>query len=469
MALATKLKTTAKNSPTGAASYEYGPTGKASTSEAAAKTQALQSIANNNTAPSSNVTNTQSNQSRVQSNYSQYYTPNDKVATSYQRLRSAELSDPGDYEESEYTEKYRNALSNVENSKPDAFTSKYSEQIASLLDSIYNQDSFSYNPTEDEGFQNYRDMYQNNARRAMQDTLGNAATLTGGYGSTAAQTAAQQSYDQTMSGLNSAFLDFWDRAYQKYRDNIANQYNQLNAFNTQDNIDYSRHRDDVTDWQTDRSYYANQLANSQNYDLNSYNADLNHYQNNLNHYTDLYKLESDNDQWEKQFALNRETQDYQNMLTEQAIQQGGIQTAMAQDQYDLYNYYRQLGYNYTQAMNLMNGLNADGTRPGSGGSGGGNHRYKKTSDDEEVTSKPTVDWADLYDVYDQLKSSNSGTAADAVNAEAYLRYVKDNYNVRPSLATMPIYNSDTGEMIRRDSLATNAAKTAKKTVKNYKK
>lgn len=423
MALATKLKTTAKNSPTGAASYEYGPTGKASTSEAAAKTQALQSIANNNTAPSSNVTNTQSNQSRVQSNYSQYYTPNDKVATSYQRLRNAELSDPGDYEESEYTEKYRNTLSNVENSKPDAFTSKYSEQIASLLDSIYNQDSFSYNPTEDEGFQNYRDMYQNNARRAMQDTLGNAATLTGGYGSTAAQTAAQQSYDQTMSGLNSAFLDFWDRAYQKYRDNIANQYNQLNAFNTQDNIDYSRHRDDVTDWQTDRSYYANQLANSQNYDLNSYNADLNHYQTNLNHYTDLYKLESDNDQWEKQFALNRETQDYQNMLTEQAIQQGGIQTAMAQDQYDLYNYYRQLGYNYTQAMNLMNGLNADGTRPGSGGSGGsrggGGGSYSPASITQNQLNQ---DWLDIY-------KSKGREAADKYvsDAKKYMNVIDEDY------------------------------------------
>ncbi len=437
MALATKYKGNSKNSPYGAASTStYGPTGKPSnaTTQAQAQTNAVVNAVQNATSyatPTANVTSGTTT-SKSSSNYNNYYTPTGNVSSAYQKMVSAQRADPGDYDESEYTEQYRNKLSDVENSKPDAFTSKYSEQIANLLDSIYNQESFSYNPTTDEGFQNYKSMYQNNARRAMQDTLGSAAQLTGGYGSTAAQTAAQQSYDQTMSGLNSAYLDFWDRAYQQYQDNRANQYNQLNAFNTQDNIDYSRYRDDVSDWQTDRSYYANQLANNQNYDLNVYNTDLARYQNNRDYYTNLYNTENANDQWAQEFALNRQAQDYQNMLTEQAIQQGGIETQMAQGQYDLYNYYRQMGYNYTQAMNLMNGLNADGTKIGSGssGSGRGRSRKKNSSNDSDKTddSKGIVSNEDFIRKYADLSNSNSGTAADKYSAEDFAQdVIKNNY------------------------------------------
>lgn len=437
MALATRYKTKPSNSPTGTPSgATYGPTGAPYDSEKKRLDSAVEAVQNATSyaTPTANVTNqtTQSNQSRISNNYDNYYSPTGKSESAYQRMLTAQLGDPGDFEESEYTEKYRNKLTDVENSKPDAFTSKYSEQIASLLDSIYNQKEFSYNPTMDEGFQNYREMYQNNARRAMQDTMGQAAQLTGGYGSTAAQTAAQQSYDQTMSGLNDKYLDFWDRAYQKYRDNVSDQYNKLGAFNNQDNIDYSRYRDDVTDWQTDRSYYAGQLANSQNYDLNVYNADLSHYQNNRDYYTSLYNTETANDQWDKQFALNRETQDYQNMLNEQAIQKGGIETAMAQDQYDMYNYYRQLGYNYTQAMNLMKGLNPDGTAIGSGRSGGRGGSSKKNSSkksSDDNASKPTVNYEDVLQTYYDLQQKSSGTVLDAVNADEYMQYVKDNYNI----------------------------------------
>ncbi len=47
----------------------------------------------------------------------------------------------------------------------------------------------------------YMDRYLQNARRAMQDTAGMAASLTGGYGNTYAQSVGQQAYDETLRGL----------------------------------------------------------------------------------------------------------------------------------------------------------------------------------------------------------------------------------------------------------------------------
>ena len=83
--------------------------------------------------------------------------------------------------------------------------------------------------------------------------MGQAQAASGGYGSTYAQQVGQQAYDQTMSGLNDKVLDFRDRAYQTYLNNQSHRYNQLNAFQTQDNTDYGRYRDTVADWQADRN------------------------------------------------------------------------------------------------------------------------------------------------------------------------------------------------------------------------
>ena len=58
--------------------------------------------------------------------------------------------------------------------------------------------AFSYDPSRDEMFRRYARLYQRQGQTAMEDTLGQAAGLTGGYDSSYAQQAGQQEYNRYM-------------------------------------------------------------------------------------------------------------------------------------------------------------------------------------------------------------------------------------------------------------------------------
>lgn len=91
---------------------------------------------------------------------------------------------------------------------------------------------FSYDVNGDALYQQYRDRYIQNARRSMQDTMGQAASLTGGYGSTYGQAVGQQAYDETMRGLTDMIPQLEQTAYGKWKDRQAltqQQYSNLSA------------------------------------------------------------------------------------------------------------------------------------------------------------------------------------------------------------------------------------------------
>ena len=76
--------------------------------------------------------------------------------------------------------------------KPSAYTGKYDNLINDNLNNILNRKQFSYDANKDTLYNQYKDMYTRNGQTAMQDTMGNAALLTGGYGNSYATTAGQQ-------------------------------------------------------------------------------------------------------------------------------------------------------------------------------------------------------------------------------------------------------------------------------------
>ena len=58
------------------------------------------------------------------------------------------------------------------------------------------QGEFKYNVNADPLYQQYKDQYIQGGKLAMMDTMGKAAALTGGYGSTYGQQVGQQDIDQ---------------------------------------------------------------------------------------------------------------------------------------------------------------------------------------------------------------------------------------------------------------------------------
>lgn len=134
------------------------------------------------------------------------------------------------------------------------YSSRYSSQIDALLDSVLNREGFSYDVESDPLYQQYRKQYIREGDRAMRDTMGNAAALTGGYGSSYGTTAGSQAYDYYLSQLNDRVPELEQLAYQKYQDEGTALLNRLSALQAMEDQDYARYRDQINDYYTDQTF-----------------------------------------------------------------------------------------------------------------------------------------------------------------------------------------------------------------------
>lgn len=224
------------------------------------------------------------------------------------------------YTPSENVQQYKNKLTGLENNKPDKFYSNYSGQVDDILDTILNRPSFNENSVyKSDLYKNYRENYVQQGQKAMRDATGNAAALTGGYGSTYAAAVGQQAYDSYLSQLNDRGLDIRDRLYSKYQDEGQDLYNQLNAVNNQDNIDYSRYRDTVGDYQWDLGYYNNRYNQEYGNDFGAYQSDLAAQQ-----WAEQYAYQKSQDalsqqNWQTEFNYKKQQDAISNALAKQKL------------------------------------------------------------------------------------------------------------------------------------------------------
>ena len=98
-----------------------------------------------------------------------------------------------DYQESDRVKKLAERLVQLESQKPGDWTGgQYGQQMQEALDAIRKRKKFSYDLNGDALYQQYKDKYVQQGKQAMQDTMGQAAALTGGYASTYGQAVGQQ-------------------------------------------------------------------------------------------------------------------------------------------------------------------------------------------------------------------------------------------------------------------------------------
>jgi hypothetical protein len=156
------------------------------------------------------------------------------------------------------------------------WTPQYQEQIGQILGDITNRDPFEYKMTEDPLYQQYRDQYIREGQRAMKDTMAQTAMMSGGYANTAGAIAAQQGYDQYLAQLNDRVPQLEQQAYGKYVDNLADMYNQLGAYQSEENRLYGQYLDAMNQFNTDRDYAFNsmQAAMNQNNYENEFNRGI---------------------------------------------------------------------------------------------------------------------------------------------------------------------------------------------------
>lgn len=157
--------------------------------------------------------------------------------------------------------------------KPGAYASKYNDQLESILGQIQNREPFKYDAAADPLYNIYKDLYIQNGRRAMMDTIGNAAALTGGYGNSYAQSAGQQMYNQYMEALNARVPELQQQAYQRYSDEGDRMVQSWQMYNTLENQNFNQYQTALSAWQNERALAQDAAAQALQFDMQRYQYD----------------------------------------------------------------------------------------------------------------------------------------------------------------------------------------------------
>jgi hypothetical protein len=166
--------------------------------------------------------------------------------------------EPRQYTESDAVKKFRE---NME--KQAAYHSQWQPQIQSTMNSILNRKDFAYDVNGDALYQQYKDRYIDLGQKAMMDTMGQAAKLTGGYGNSNAQMVGQQAYHGYLQGLTDKIPELAQLAYQRYAQQGQDLYQKYGLLNTQEQADYNR-------WATERDYLNNLFNAERVFDYGAY-------------------------------------------------------------------------------------------------------------------------------------------------------------------------------------------------------
>lgn len=134
------------------------------------------------------------------------------------------------------------------------YDNQYAEQQQALLDAILNREDFSWSKETDPQWSSYKKSYLREGDRATANALAQASAASGGRASTAAITAATQAGDYYATQLNDIIPTLYQQAYDRYLNEYSMMLQDLGAVNTQEQLDYAKYLDQLTQYNTDRNF-----------------------------------------------------------------------------------------------------------------------------------------------------------------------------------------------------------------------
>ncbi|MGN1317296.1 MAG: peptidoglycan-binding protein [Acutalibacteraceae bacterium] len=196
-----------------------------------------------------------------------------------------------------------NKLNNWEKNAPEKYSSKYSEEIDGILNDILNREKFSYNLNADPLYEQYREIYTRNGKKAMMDAVGEAAALTGGYGNSYAVTAGSQAYQEYLDDLNSVALDLRDRAYEQYGDEGDKLFDDVTLLRSLDGDDYEKYLDELERYYKDGEYLLEKLTSMTDAEYEQFLAEVDAWESDRDYEFKKYTDALDREEFEKEMAF----------------------------------------------------------------------------------------------------------------------------------------------------------------------
>ena len=125
--------------------------------------------------------------------------------------------------------------------KPGEYGSQWQGQADGVLSEIQNRGPFTYDAAKDPSYRQAVDQYVRLGKKAMMDTQGRAAAMTGGYGNSYAQGAGQQTYGEYLQALAAKLPQFQDMAMKRYALNGKQLMDRYNTLSDREKAAYDRY------------------------------------------------------------------------------------------------------------------------------------------------------------------------------------------------------------------------------------
>ena len=142
------------------------------------------------------------------------------------------------------------------------------DDLQTLLTEILAGKKFNYDINGDALYQQYKDKYIQQGKMAMEDAIGQASAMTGGYGNSYAQSVGQQMYQKEMQNLNDVIPELYQMAYDKHQAEKQELYDQYALLSNEKAMDYEKYRTEMNDWLAERDYLRNVYESDRSFDYN---------------------------------------------------------------------------------------------------------------------------------------------------------------------------------------------------------
>lgn len=201
---------------------------------------------------------------------------------------------------------YQSALASLQaaNKNMPQYAGTYDGQLKELYDQIVNRDKFSYDINSDMLYKQYANQYAQNGKLAMMDSVGQAAALNGGYGSSYGQAVGQQIYNAYLQQLSDIVPDLYAQAYDQYNaegDKLMQQYAMMGDLA---NDEYAKYQDAYNRWANERAYAQEQADNAYNRGYNEHLAKLSQYNTDREYQLALDQFKFNKEQAQKKNSVS---------------------------------------------------------------------------------------------------------------------------------------------------------------------
>jgi hypothetical protein len=161
----------------------------------------------------------------------------------------------------------------------------WDDKIMSQIGAIENREKFEYDVDNDQLFQQALASAMNSGKTAMQDTIGQASSLTGGYGSTYATSAGNQAYNSFIEDAYNNLPEYYQMALSAYQAEGDEMYRLLGMYTQMGETEWNRNVDSYNLM----SDYAN---SERDFAYRSHQDDIANTYNVMNMYDGFYKQEN---------------------------------------------------------------------------------------------------------------------------------------------------------------------------------